>query len=89
MVYTELAHLMGKHPDVAIFRRFSALNAKNLLYLQAELVELEAKLVAIAKREKENTEQYEMSWYMLSHSRDNQQWQTFLDIRKKLKEYSM
>ncbi len=41
MGYTALALLMGRVPEVAIFRRFSTLNARNLLYLQAELVQLE------------------------------------------------
>jgi hypothetical protein len=44
MGYTKLASVMGKNPELAIFRRFSALNAKNLLYLQAEHVNLEARL---------------------------------------------
>ena len=42
--YTRLAALVGTHPETAIFRRFKTLNAKNLLYMQSELVHLEAEL---------------------------------------------
>jgi hypothetical protein len=38
--YTKLAIQMGQYSEMAIFRRFGALNAQNLLYLQAELVQL-------------------------------------------------
>jgi hypothetical protein len=42
--YPKLASLMGACPEIAIFRRFGALNAENLLYLQTELVRLEFEL---------------------------------------------
>ncbi len=42
--YMHLAEHMGEHPNRAIFRRFGELNALNVLFLQAELVELEAEL---------------------------------------------
>ncbi|KAL9115130.1 MAG: hypothetical protein Q9227_000924 [Pyrenula ochraceoflavens] len=42
--YPALAHLVGHEPGFAIFRRFGALNAKLLLYMQAELVQLEQEL---------------------------------------------
>ncbi|KAI9863298.1 MAG: hypothetical protein M1813_003740 [Trichoglossum hirsutum] len=42
--YDKLAAFMGDHHEMLILRRFSMLNAKNLLYLQAELVNLEAEL---------------------------------------------
>jgi len=42
--YSKLASLMGPHPELAIFRRFSTLNAQNLLYLQTELVHPKRKL---------------------------------------------
>jgi hypothetical protein len=46
--YAQLASLMGAHPEVAVFRRFGALNAQNLLYLQAELTHLELELRSTA-----------------------------------------
>lgn len=42
--YAKLATLMGAYPEIAIVRRFSALNAQGILYLQAELVYLESRL---------------------------------------------
>jgi len=40
--YAKLSSLMGTDPEFAIYRKFAALNAQNLLYYQAELMGLEA-----------------------------------------------
>lgn len=45
--YTRLSELIGAHQDLAIFRKFSSLNAKNILYMQAELLHLQAELEKI------------------------------------------
>jgi len=42
--YDQLATLFGKYEDLAMFRTFTALNAKNLLYMQAELLHLQKDL---------------------------------------------
>jgi hypothetical protein len=42
--YLTLAQKLGNEPGFAIFRRFATLNAKSLLYLQAELTLLEDEL---------------------------------------------
>jgi len=42
--YPKLAGQIELCPETAIFRRFGALNAENLLYFQAELVWLETEL---------------------------------------------
>ncbi|KAI4639286.1 hypothetical protein J4E93_009465, partial [Alternaria ventricosa] len=42
--YPMLAGRMGNMPEVAMFRRFGALNARSLLYYQAELAHLEDEL---------------------------------------------
>ena len=42
--YPKLAELQGTYPQLCIYRRFATLNARNLLYLQAELVDLEERL---------------------------------------------
>lgn len=42
--YSGLAAFMANHPDIAIFRTFSKLNTKNLLYYQAEIALLEEEL---------------------------------------------
>lgn len=41
--YHRLALLMDPNTEVAIFRRFGSLNMFNLLFMQAELMELERK----------------------------------------------
>lgn len=42
--YPKLAALMNLIPETCIFRRFGTLNSLNLLYLQAELTDIERKL---------------------------------------------
>jgi hypothetical protein len=42
--YPRIAGEIGFNPELAMFRRFGALNARNLLYLQNELAQLELKL---------------------------------------------
>jgi hypothetical protein len=95
--YTKLASLMGAHPEVAISRRFGSLNAQNLLYLQAELVKLELKLQRCAQEDAESGHVdrsiYDRDWQTLHESSlasggSPEQWQTMLEIRRVLKEYS-
>jgi hypothetical protein len=94
--YDQLAALMGKHHDMAIFRRFSVLNSKNLLYMQGELVHLEAELEMIALENKVAQDpqkpHFDVSISMLMGphaSKDgHEQWAKILEIREKLKEYS-
>jgi len=92
--YAKLADLVGHDGDFAIFRRFAALNAKNLLYLQAEIVNLENDLILL---ERENEESGDMDllehqiWVaklMAAPEGQNQQWKKVLEIREKLNEYS-
>jgi hypothetical protein len=95
--YNMLGSMMGAHPEVAIVRRFGALNAQNILYLQAELTTLELKLKRCAKADADSAHQkrtvYDRDWQTLSGSLQSQdgdpeQWMTILNIREKLKEYS-
>jgi hypothetical protein len=44
MGYPKLAGHMGLIPETMMFRRFGALNARNLLYYQSELVHIEQSL---------------------------------------------
>jgi len=44
--YPRIAGRMAAKPETASFRRFSALNARNLLYMQAELCRLVQELLA-------------------------------------------
>ncbi|KAI1350286.1 hypothetical protein F5Y01DRAFT_315859 [Xylaria sp. FL0043] len=45
--YGAVADAMGADDDLLMFRRFVSLNARNLLYMQAELSHLESKLLAL------------------------------------------
>ncbi len=49
--YDKLAAMIGAQRSLAIFRRFSTLNAKSLLYMQAELMHLEGELADIVKED--------------------------------------
>jgi hypothetical protein len=95
--YTKLASLLGSHPDLAIFRRFGSLNATNLLYMQAELINLEAKLQRLVQADSTSGHVdrmiYDRDWQSLAESRlapdgCGEQWATALRIREKLKEYN-
>ena len=88
---------MGANPETAIFRRFGPLNALNLLYLQAELVDLENSLSNQAKEDEESghfeRSLYSRDWRTLSESStvdigNPSQWSTVLRLREKLDEYS-
>ena len=97
--YAKLGCLMGDFPEVAIFRRFSALSAQNLLYMQAELRNLEADLRNHAEEDENSPHPdrkvYSMDWFALKDScedsaeegNDGRQWQTILEIRSKLEIY--
>ncbi|MCJ1336571.1 hypothetical protein MMC09_001847 [Bachmanniomyces sp. S44760] len=96
--YPRLANLVGRKPEVAIFRRFGALNVENLLFLQAELVTLEQELKEIVEEDKHSDDparkEFSTSWYALHESRMSKsrrvrlQWEKRVEIRKKLNEYN-
>jgi len=93
--HAKVATLLSHHSELAIFRRFSKLNFQNLLYLQAELTHLEANLKKLVDRDAQNPnrQQYSRDWLFLAQNDDEhddrEQWDKFLQIRDKLKEYSM
>ncbi|KAF2741505.1 hypothetical protein EJ04DRAFT_547840 [Polyplosphaeria fusca] len=95
--YNVLASFMGAYPEMAIFRRFGALNARNILYLQAEITDLETQLLNAEKSDIESKHQdrsiYSRDWRTLSESLeaadgDSTQWKIFLHLREKLHEYN-
>lgn len=94
--YAKLAQLQGRYPQLSIFRRFASLNARNLLYLQAELIDLEDRLEKITLLDMASSEarrkDFSRNCFSLSMSNGsdglNEQWQLALRIRDKLKEYS-
>ncbi|KAH8900486.1 hypothetical protein GQ53DRAFT_128597 [Thozetella sp. PMI_491] len=53
--YSRLATFMAAYPEVAILRRFSALGLQRILYLQAELTNLEKSLRAMEDADKRST----------------------------------
>jgi hypothetical protein len=90
--HQKLAELMAKHSEVAIFERFDFLNVINLVYLQAELVELEIELKASMKDDLDSRDDERQrgarDWWFLSKSKESKTWEIMLKIRTKLQEYS-
>jgi len=95
--YAKLAAFMGAHPETAILRRFGTLNMQNLLYLQAELINLENALHKQAKEDFESGHPersiYASDWETLRDSTTEKdgnpaQWNLMLQIRERLKEYN-
>ncbi|MCJ1389043.1 hypothetical protein MMC18_001897 [Xylographa bjoerkii] len=83
--YSDLASLMNANPEKAILRKFGDLNMKNLLYLQAELIELQDELGEISKGD---DPLFDRDWFCLAHAEDNRQWTIMTEIRDVLKEYN-
>lgn len=93
--YPKLAAKIGILPEAGIYRRFSALNAQNLLYYQAELTYLERKLREQQLRDNHEKQghgpEYGVDWYWLMRSPeegDAVQLGLVLKIRELLKDYS-
>ena len=53
--YSALADSMAKHPALQIFRRYSALNVKSILYYEAELAYLESFLKTVEGRDHQSS----------------------------------
>ena len=94
--YSKLAALIGKYNDLAIFRRFSMLNAQSILYMQGELIHLEAELKMIALENRTSAEpekvdfEYSITTLIGPHKSEDghEHWTKILEVREKLKEYS-
>jgi hypothetical protein len=92
--YPQISQLMSQHSEMAIFRRFGNLNRLNTLHLQAELMHLEDKYYKLAEWDEKNSSRAYRSrdwWSLTQPDREGkkEQWETLLEIREKLKEYSM
>ena len=93
--YPRLAERMGLKPETLIFRKFVGLNARILLYMQAELVDLER---ALQKQEERDLNDKEgkrsryasnYSYLLLSHKYgDTTQLELVRKIQVKLEIYS-
>lgn len=93
--YPRLASLMSLRPGTMILRRFHALNARNLLYMQAELCALEKQLLTVEKGDAANktgqAHLYSRDFEWLQNSsekQDHSQIDLILTIRARLKDYS-
>lgn len=93
--YHKLAHLMTLAPEAALFRRFGFLNTMNLLRLQAELHDMEEKLVDVWKEDYDSGDPIRMAYagdfrIMRDYVEDGDttQYDLLNDIGAKLKEYS-
>jgi hypothetical protein len=98
--YHHLAELLRQYPEIGIYRSFNQLNSLNLLYYEAELIDLEKDLLlyshADSKSDDPARRQYSRSWWQMrkrerkedDDSSSNKQWRTMLKIREVLKEYS-
>ncbi|KAE9988536.1 hypothetical protein EG327_003332 [Venturia inaequalis] len=94
--YPRLAARMGLFPETAIFSRFGDLTARNLLYLQAELLHERAYLEKLERQahsdDGEKADLWARSWYDLRHDpeekgKDNSRWALILRVRGTMKEY--
>jgi len=92
--YEKLAQLMGNSRTdghFLIFQKFESLSAQNILYLQAEIVNLQETLGGLAKENAESDcperKKIAQDWWSLSSAKDCEQWETFLHLRRTLKEY--
>jgi hypothetical protein len=70
--YTSLAALMARYPEVMILRKYADLNAKNLLYYQAELASLEQELQEIEDEDRKSNalprHQFDRRWSTLAQA---------------------
>lgn len=91
--YDQVAQFMSAHDEFAILRRFRALNMKNLLYLQAEILHLEEDLSELATRDTESPGRryHGRDWWSLANGQDEgdrEQWAKVLHLREKLATYN-
>lgn len=79
--YPKLAAFMGPNPQLAIFRRFAKMRIQNLLYFQAELVMLEARLEEYTREDvKAGRSGYALDWNQLWRSGCEHSKSTLKDI---------
>ena len=98
--YDALAELFGRHPSLGVFRLFKELNAANLLDLQAEILNLRRDLQVFTHGKDDSSACTECDYQTPSvyHMKESDRqscpyheriWRKKLEIREKLKEYSM
>jgi uncharacterized protein DUF6594 len=95
--YPKVSGYIERMPEVGIFRRFGALGARSLFYLQAELIELEEELIKSEREDKTSNHMMRMKYStdatFLKASEDEQdatiqkQWKLVQQIMAKLTQY--
>ncbi|KAI3338804.1 hypothetical protein F4824DRAFT_499177 [Ustulina deusta] len=92
--YGAIADAMGADDDLLMFRRFASLNARNLLYLQAELSHLESRLLALdmtLNKFSKGLAGWEVprSWDKMTGSEEGKEHLELVnEIRRKLEQYN-
>jgi hypothetical protein len=90
--YRGLAGYMGPHlhSGMGVLKRFSKLNTLDLLYMQAELMNLEQELKVLAYIDHANSASYIFAKRVrdMKAAPSSMQWQKVLEIRGLLKIYS-
>ena len=93
--YPGLAKFIGPDLDqgLGIFKKFAELNARSLLYMQAELLCLEQELDVITHVDEHGTDpttkNFARSVWEMKKPPNRPQWDKVLEVRRKLKDYSM
>ena len=95
--YPSFANFIAEDADAAIYRKYERLSARNLLYLQSELHELEGDLEDLdardfEEREADDSEAQQIARYWKDYSRSEskravERRELQGRIRKKIKEY--
>ncbi|KAF2435295.1 hypothetical protein EJ08DRAFT_625712 [Tothia fuscella] len=89
--YAFFSRLIRVERRFMIYRSFAELNARNLLYLQAELVDLEQDLLYVTGKDYCSKDMAERRFLLNARELregNGQQWAKVLEIREKLKEYN-
>jgi hypothetical protein len=90
--YPKLAHVIGRNPEYAIVRRFTTLDVKLLLYLQAELVQLEHELSNSETLNHQEDESLQQSVTKLMKAEEGtsarNQWEKIQELLEKKERYS-
>jgi hypothetical protein len=91
--YDKLAQLIADHPSLGIYRKFGLLSSKMLLYMQAELVNLENELNILIQDDHEEDEKasFRVSWKAMSSAScengGDLQHRKVVNIQEKLRAY--
>lgn len=93
--YVKLAKFMVKHHHV-ILKEYRELAVRDLLYLQAEICDLQydlAKQGIIDANTNGDSEVYDRDWWHLQSAQmrglEGKQWALILQVREKIREYCM